>query len=68
MAICPATLKPCIDDLCYGNGCHRPGCRGLPLLVPCDGCGNLIAMDGSDTDWCECEPDWDEDDWRDAHA
>lgn len=56
MAFCPATLRPCIDDICYGNGCFRREAYGEKLLVKCDGCGKLIAMDGSNTDDCECEP------------
>lgn len=66
MAICPATLKPCIDDLCYGNGCLM--LWGAPMLVRsmlvrCYGCGQLIALDGSNSDACECDPiEWDEDD------
>jgi hypothetical protein len=54
MAICPADGHPCIDDLCYGGGCLRLG--GEPMRVPCPGCGQLIAADGSDTDDCDCEP------------
>lgn len=53
MAICPATLKPCIDDICYGSGCLRLG--GECLLTKCD-CGKLIALDGSCTDDCTCDP------------
>jgi hypothetical protein len=61
MAICPADLKPCIDDLCYGSGCLR--LSGEPMLVKCGGCGHLVAMDGSDIDDCECEfVDHDEED------
>lgn len=63
MAVCPATLKPCIDDLCYGNGCMRREAYGVSLLTPCTGCGKLIAMDGSETDECECEPEC-PDDWE----
>jgi hypothetical protein len=63
MAICPATLKPCIDDLCYGGGCMNPLAYGEPMLTECVGCGKLIAADGSDTDGCECDPDeWGDDD------
>jgi hypothetical protein len=59
MAICPATLLGCIDDLCYGGGCLR--LHGEPMLVRCH-CGALVGIDGSDPyDECECEPvEWDE--------
>jgi hypothetical protein len=61
MAICPATLKPCIDDPCYGSGCLRM--PGAPMLTKCHGCGQLVALDGSNTDACECDPiEWDDDD------
>jgi hypothetical protein len=55
MAICPATLKPCIDDVCYGNGCLK--LPSAPMLTKCNGCGKLVAIDGSNTDDCECDPD-----------
>lgn len=60
MAICPKDLLPCIDDLCYGNGCMAIG--GEPMLTECLGCGQLVAADGSDNDDCECDPEDYEDD------
>lgn len=68
MGVCPADFKPCIDDVCYGSGCLR--LRGsVPVLVPCNGCGQLVGIDGTDPcDACQCDDDWwddqDEDDWR----
>lgn len=63
MAFCPATLKPCIDDLCYGGGCLRLG--GEEMLTPCSGCGKLVGMHGGSDDDCECEPEeWPDDDTR----
>ena len=60
MAICPATLQGCIDDLCYGGGCLK--LNGEPMLKKCPGgCGQLVAIDGSDNSECECEPDYDRD-------
>lgn len=50
MAICPKDLLPCIDDLCYGSGCMQLG--GEPM----------VAVDGSDNDDCECDPEDYEDD------
>jgi len=60
MAICPATLKGCCDDICYGSGCLK--LDGEPMLERCHGgCGALVAIDGSDSEDCECEPEeWDE--------
>lgn len=61
MAICPANLGPCIDDICYGSGCQRM--PGAAMLARCRGCGQLIALDGSNSDACECDPiEWDDDD------
>ena len=63
MAICPADFKPCVNDICYGGGCLKCGesmldyCRG--------GCGQLIAIDGSDRENCECD-DEPNDDWEDG--
>lgn len=55
MAYCPATLQPCIDDLCYGSGCLKAG--GHVMLMHCSGCSQLIGVDGTDPDdACECEP------------
>lgn len=62
MAICPATLKPCIGDLCYGGGCLRLG--GEEMLVPCNGCGKLVGMHGGNDDDCECDTDDYLDDFR----
>lgn len=53
--ICPATRKGCCDDLCYGGGCLRM--HGESMLIRCDGCGHLVAADGSDNEECTCEPD-----------
>ena len=62
MAVCPIDLKPCIDDLCR-SGCLRAG--GEPMLIRCPGgCGAYVAIDGSDNDDCECDPD-DRDDYPD---
>jgi hypothetical protein len=61
MAICPATMKPCVDDICYGGGCLLA--PGVPLLTRCGGCGQLVGIDGTDPgDACECEPECYEDD------
>lgn len=61
MAFCPADHKPCIDDICYGNDCLR--LDGEIMLKPCEGCGKLIGIDGSDEyDECECEPTYPDDD------
>lgn len=67
MAYCPADLKPCIDDLCYGGGCLNPLAAGEAMLMRCDGCLQFVAIDGSDSEACECEPDDDRDDeeWED---
>jgi hypothetical protein len=55
MAICPADMKPCCDDLCYGGGCMRLG--GESMLERCaGGCGGLVATDGSDNHDCRCDP------------
>lgn len=54
MAYCPADLKPCMDDLCYGGGCLK--LEGETMLTPCSGCKAMIGIDGSDpNDECECE-------------
>ena len=60
MAICLATLKGCCDDICYGSGCLK--LDGEPMLERCrGGCGALVAIDGSDSEDCECEPEeWDD--------
>lgn len=67
MAICPADGHPCIDDICYGSGCLKMD--GEPMLERCrGGCGALVAIDGSDSEDCDCEPadeDW-EDEWPGA--
>ena len=66
MVYCPKDLKPCIDDLCYGGSCLL--LPGECPLTKCDGCNQLIAIDGSFSDWCECEDEWDgwcEDEWED---
>lgn len=55
MGLCPKDFKPCIDDVCYGAGCMRMG--GYPMYTQCNGCGQPVAMDGSDDDFCTCEPD-----------
>lgn len=56
MGICPYTLKPCIDDICYVAGCLRA--IDMPILVHCGGCGELIGIDGSDPlDACKCPGD-----------
>ena len=59
MAFCPMNMKPCIDDLCRASltcfDCQES------MMVECDGCGKLVAADGSDSDLCECEPDWEDD-------
>lgn len=52
--ICPKTLHPCIDDLCYGGGCLELG--GAPMLSKCPGCGALIS-DEDDMN-CTCEEEW----------
>ncbi len=58
--ICPADLKPCIDDLCYGGGCLRMG--GETMLSPCYVCGNLIPSDGSEPCDCDGEPEYEPED------
>lgn len=55
MAICPATLKICCDDICRGSGCLKLG--GEELLTECNGCGKLIGLNGGNLDDCECDPD-----------
>lgn len=51
MAICPKDGEPCIDDLCYGGGCLQ--CPGVAPLERCEGCGNLVGIDGTDP-WDDC--------------
>lgn len=58
MAICPATLKPCSDDICRGNHCLK--LPSAPVLTRCNGCNQLVALDGSDNGACVCEPDYDD--------
>lgn len=64
MAICPATMKPCLDDICYGSGCLKM--PGEPMLTHCIGCGELIALDGSDDEACECDEWGGPDEWDGA--
>lgn len=55
MAICPATLQPCIDDLCRAGGCLRM--PDVPPLMKCV-CNELVGIDGSDPlDACACYED-----------
>lgn len=61
MAICPATYAGCIDDICYGSGCLKY--PGEPMLMNCPGCQALIAVDGSDSEDCDCDPT--DDEWED---
>lgn len=57
VAICPKDLKPCIDDLCRGTmQCFQ--LDGEPMLIECSGCRHLVAFDGSNTDCCDCEPEY----------
>ena len=58
MALCPKDFKPCCDDVCYGAGCILMG--GMPMYQRCQGCGEYVAIDGSDNDDCVCEPDYEE--------
>lgn len=59
MAICPSTFTACWDDLCYGGGCFKMS--GEPMLKLCPGgCGMFVAIDGSDSDDCLCDPDCDD--------
>lgn len=59
MAHCPATLRYCIDDLCRWSGCFK--LHGESILTKCNGCGKLVALDGSNNDDCECDPSEDYD-------
>ena len=45
--LCPKTLKPCCDDLCYGSGCLATGSEMIPT---CGKCGGPMMTD-------DCEPD-----------
>jgi hypothetical protein len=67
MALCPFDFRGCIDDLCYGSGCLK--LAGEPMVEPCPGgCGEFLAIDGSNAEACECGPDYDrEDDREDDH-
>jgi hypothetical protein len=64
MAYCPADNLPCIDDLCYGNGCLKLG--GEPMLTPCLGCGVLVPVVGRMDNECDCESDWRDDESEDS--
>lgn len=50
MGICPATLRGCCDDLCYGSGCLK-GCG--EVMFPCPGCGKPVSDD--DSELCTCD-------------
>jgi len=54
MAKCPNDGHACCDDLCYAGGClHMPGVKPL---IPCDGCGATITLDGEDIfGECACQ-------------
>lgn len=52
--LCPADLKPCCDDLCYGGGCLL---NGEEMIPPCAKCGRPCLTDDGEADtggfYCE---------------
>ena len=55
MALCPKDFQPCCDDLCRaGMSCFV---TGMSMYKICHGgCGKYVAIDGTDSDNCTCDP------------
>ena len=53
MSICPRTMEPCIDDMCYGGGCMEM--EGYEMLEVCQFCGGTIDHEIAECSTCTCD-------------